>query len=199
MGFLKTAREIALEKTSSDKLNSQEIADIKQHTKIDTILAKYYKDQIEPDQLWHHLKEIPEKYFGQVQNNFLRSFTFQSNPYDADKRKRGLLAVENLKKINRSSDIENYFDQLIQVQKDFQDEVDRLIEYVKEDLEKNPEKRLQTFQQGNQIIIKELTVEEILEQDKGLKQKLNQIEKKYSTKFNQLKEKMAILLNKTEE
>lgn len=88
---------------------------------------------------------------------------------------------------------------MIRVQKDFQDEVDRLIEYVKEDLEKNPEKRLQTFQQGNQIIIKELAVEEVLEQDKGLKQKLNQLEKKYSTKFNQLKEKMTILLNKTEE
>lgn len=101
MGFLKTAREIALEKTSGDKLNSQEIVDIKEQVKIDTIIAKYYKDQIEPDQLWHHLKEIPERYLRHIQNNFLRSFTFQSNPYDADKRKRGLLAVENLKK-NRS-------------------------------------------------------------------------------------------------
>ena len=73
------------------------------------------------------------------------------------------------------------------------------MEKVKKDLENNPEKRLRTFQQGNQIIIKELSVEEIVEQDKGLKEALKQIEKEYIDKYNILKERLADFLNKAVE
>jgi hypothetical protein len=193
VGYIKSAREIALEKTAGEKLSAQEIAEIKQQEKIDSILAKYYKDQIEPDQLWYQLKELHVKYLKQAQNSFLKSLTYQSNTYDFEKRKKGILAIENLKKTNQSSDIEHYFNQLTKLQKEFQKEKDQLIQYVKKDLERNPQKRLQTFQQGNQIVIKELSVEEVLEQDKGLKQRLNQMEKKYKENFNLLKGKIADL------
>jgi len=193
VGYIKSAREIALEKTAGEKLSAQEIAEIKQQEKIDSILAKYYKDQIEPDQLWYQLKELHVKYLKQAQNSFLKSLTYQSNTYDFEKRKKGILAIENLKKTNQSSDIEHYFNQLTKLQEEFQKEKDQLIQYVRQDLEKNPQKRLQTFQQGNQIVIKELSVEEVLEQDKGLKQRLNQMEKKYKENFNLLKGKIADL------
>jgi hypothetical protein len=197
--FIKSAREIALEKVSQKKLSSKEIDEIKQQAKIDTVLAKYYKDQIEPDQLWSHLKEIPEKYLSLAQNNFLKTLTFYSNPYDTEKRKKGLLAIEKVKKIDQSSDVEFYFNQLVEVQNGFQNEIDQSMEKVKKDLENNPEKRLRTFQQGNQIIIKELSVEEIVEQDKGLKEALKQIEKEYIDKYNILKERLADFLNKAVE
>lgn len=198
MGYIKSAREIALEKTEKEKLSAQEIAEIKQQEKINSILAKYYKDQIEPDELWHHFKGIPLKYLIEAQNSFIKSLTFQSNDYDFEKRKKGVLAIENLKKSNQSSNIEYYFEQLINTQREFQKNKEQLIEYVKEDLKRNPQKKLQTFQQGNKIIIKELSVEEVLEQDRVLKQKLNQMEKQYKEKFNQTKEKLANIINKTE-
>lgn len=195
MGYIKSALEIALEKTANEKLTSQEIDEIKQQKKIDSVLAKYYKDRIKPDQLWHHFKELPAQYLIQAQNSFLRSLTFQSSPYDVEKRETGILALENLKKTSQSSFIENYFKQLAQVQEKLQKEKEELFGLAAKDLENNPEKRLQTFQQGNQIIIKELTVEEVLEHDKELRQKLNQMEKKYMQKFNQVKEKIAELIN----
>ncbi|MBP8718473.1 MAG: hypothetical protein KBI07_05245 [Candidatus Atribacteria bacterium] len=198
MGYIKSAREIALEKTEKEKLSAQEIAELKQQEKINSILAKYYKDQIEPDELWHHFKGIPLKYLIEAQNSFIKSLTFQSNDYDFEKRKKGVLAIENLKKSNQSSNIEYYFEQLINTQREFQKNKEQLIEYVKEDLKRNPQKKLQTFQQGNKIIIKELSVEEVLEQDRVLKQKLNQMEKQYKEKFNQTKEKLANIINKTE-
>jgi len=198
VGYIKSAREIALEKTEKEKLSAQEIAEIKQQEKINSILAKYYKDQIEPDELWHHFKGIPLKYLIEAQNSFIKSLTFQSNDYDFEKRKKGVLAIENLKKSNQSSNIEYYFEQLINTQREFQKNKEQLIEYVKEDLKRNPQKKLQTFQQGNKIIIKELSVEEVLEQDRVLKQKLNQMEKQYKEKFNQTKEKLANIINKTE-
>lgn len=198
MGYIKSAREIALEKTEKEKLSAQEIAEIKQQEKISSILAKYYKDQIEPDELWHHFKGIPLKYLIEAQNSFIKSLTFQSNDYDFEKRKKGVLAIENLKESNQSSNIEYYFEQLSKMQREFQKSKEQLIDYVREDLKRNPQKKLQTFQQGNQIIIKELSVEEVLEQDRVLKQKLNQMEKQYKEKFNQTKEKLANIINKTE-
>lgn len=198
MGYIKSAREIALEKTENEKLSAQEIAEIKQQEKISSILAKYYKNQIEPDELWHHFKGIPLKYLIEAQNSFIKSLTFQSNDYDFEKRKKGVLAIENLKESNQSSNIEYYFEQLSKMQREFQKSKEQLIDYVREDLKRNPQKKLQTFQQGNQIIIKELSVEEVLEQDRVLKQKLNQMEKQYKEKFNQTKEKLANIINKTE-
>jgi hypothetical protein len=198
VGYIKSAREIALEKTEKEKLSAQEIAEIKQQEKISSILAKYYKNQIEPDELWHHFKGIPLKYLIEAQNSFIKSLTFQSNDYDFEKRKKGVLAIENLKESNQSSNIEYYFEQLSKMQREFQKSKEQLIDYVREDLKRNPQKKLQTFQQGNQIIIKELSVEEVLEQDRVLKQKLNQMEKQYKEKFNQTKEKLANIINKTE-
>jgi hypothetical protein len=198
VGYIKSAREIALEKIENEKLSAQEIAEIKQQEKINSILAKYYKDQIEPDELWHYFKGIPLKYLIQAQNSFIKSLTFQSNDYDFEKRKKGVLAIENLKESNQSSNIEYYFEQLSKMQREFQKSKEQLIDYVREDLKRNPQKKLQTFQQGNQIIIKELSVEEVLEQDRVLKQKLNQMEKQYKEKFNQTKEKLANIINKTE-
>lgn len=198
MGYIKSAREIALEKIENEKLNAQEISEIKQQEKINSILAKYYKDQIEPDELWHYFKGIPLKYLIEAQNSFIKSLTFQSNDYDFEKRKKGVLAIENLKESNQSSNIEYYFEQLSKMQREFQKSKEQLIDYVREDLKRNPQKKLQTFQQGNQIIIKELSIEEVLEQDRVLKQKLNQMEKQYKEKFNQTKEKLANIINNQE-
>ena len=194
MSYIKSALEIALEKTADKKLTPHEIAEIKQQKKIDSILAKYYKDRIKAEQLWHQFKELPSQYLIEAQNSFLRSLTFQSSPYDVEKRETGILALESLKKPNQSSEIEHYFKQLVKSQRDFQKEKGQLTESVAKDLENNPERRLQTFQQGNQIIIKELTVKEVMEQDEGLKKSLNQMEKKYIQKFNLLKEKVTELI-----
>ena len=194
MGYIKSALEIALEKTAGEKLTPQEIAEIKQQKKIDSILAKYYKDRIKAEQLWHHFKELPGQYLIEAQNSFLRSLTFQSSPYDVEKRETGILALESLKKSKQSSEIEHYFKQLVESQDEFQKEKEGLIESIAKDLENNPERRLQTFQQGNQIIIKELTVQEVMEQDEGLKERLNQMEKKYMQRFNLLKEKVFELI-----
>ncbi|HNR65817.1 MAG TPA: hypothetical protein PKJ95_05965 [Atribacterota bacterium] len=199
MGYIKSALEIALEKTTGEKLTDKEIAEIKQQEKTDSILAKYYKGQIEQEQLWHYFKELPVRYLRQAQNSFLRSLTFQSNVYDVEKRRAGILALENLKKPNRFSDIEYYFEQIGKLQEELQKDKEELIKLVTKDLEKNPERRLQTFQQGNQIIIKELSLEEVLEQDKGLKQKINQMEKKYKEKFKLWKEKISEFINENGE
>lgn len=168
---------------------------IKQQEKIDNILAKYYKDQIESDDLWQHLKDVSNQFLVMAQNNFLQSLTFHSNDYEVKKRKDGILAIENLKKNNQSANIELYFEQLKNIQDEFQKNKEQVLKNLREELEKDPQKRLQTVQQGNQIVVKQLSLEEALEQNQQLKQKLNQLEEQFKRKHNMVKEKLIKIVN----
>jgi hypothetical protein len=193
---IKSALEIALEKSKNiNKLNPQELSEIKQEKKIDSILAKYYKDQIESDELWKVLKGFSNKLLIKAQNNFIQSLTFQNNDYEVEKRKNGILAIENLKEDNQSSDIEIYLEQLKNIRNEFQKNKEKIIENLKEELERDPQKRLQTLQQGNQIVVKQLSLEEALERNTQLKQNLNQLEKQLKEKFNLVKEKLSEIIN----
>jgi hypothetical protein len=194
MSHIKSALEIALEKSKKiDKLSPQELSRIKQQEKIDNILAKYYKDQIKLDELWQTLKGFSNKLLVRAQNNFIQSLTFQSNDFEISKRKNGILAIENLKENNQVSDIEFYLEEIKKFKNEYQKNKEKIITNLKEELERDPQKKLQTFQQGNQIMVKELSIEEVLEQNQQLKENLNHIEKQLKNKFEQAKEKLSEL------
>jgi len=158
-------------------------------------LAKYYKDQIDSDELWNNLKGISDKYLIKAQNNFLQSLTFQSNVYDIEKRKKGILAIENLKKTSKLTEIEDSFHKLSKINQGLENKKEQLIKDVKEEFERNPEKRMQTFQQGNQIMLKEIGFEEYLSQDEDFKNNLNYLEKNYQKKFDNLKKEINRIVN----
>ena len=196
MAYIKSALEIAMEKSKKiDKLSSREMSEIKQQKKIDEVLAKYYKDQIEADELWDHLKGISNKLLINAQLNFIQSLTFQSNEYEIEKRKKGILAVENLKEENQSSDIELYFEQLSHILAEFKRNKEQLMQSLQEELEKDPQRRLQTLKQGNQIVLKQLSLEEALEQDQQLKENLKQLELQFNKKYDIVKEKLSNTIN----
>ncbi len=197
MAIIKSAREIAMEKTKKiEILSPKEINEIKQQEKINQILAEYYKNQIESDDLWHHFRELPDHLLTRAQNNLLQSMTFMSNAYEMEKRKNGILAVEHLKKSNQLSEIELNLKELIKTQEDYQKDKEKIIQHLREELERDPRKRLQAFQQGNQIMIKEMSIEEALGQNQELNQQLKHIEKQTRKKFDLVKAKLTELMNK---
>ncbi len=196
MAKIKSALEIAMEKSKKiEKLSSQEMNEIRQQEKIDRILAKYYKDDIEADDLWRHLKDISNKMLINAQNNFLQSLTFQSNEFEIEKRKNGILAIENLKNDNLTSDIEFSFDQLSKIRTEFKKNKEQLMQILREELERDPQRRFQTFQQDGQIVVKQLSMEEAMEQDEQLKKNLKQLEMQFSKKYNTVKEKISNIIN----
>jgi len=193
---IKSALEIAMEKSKKiEKLSSQEMNEIRQQEKIDRILAKYYKDDIEADDLWRHLKDISNKMLINAQNNFLQSLTFQSNEFEIEKRKNGILAIENLKNDNLTSDIEFSFEQLAKIRTEFKKNKEQLMQILREELERDPQRRFQTFQQDGQIVVKQLSMEEAMEQDEQLKKNLKQLEIQFSKKYNTVKEKISNIIN----
>lgn len=196
MAKIKSALEIAMEKSKKiEKLSSQEMNEIRQQEKIDRILAKYYKDDVEADDLWRHLKDISNKMLINAQNNFLQSLTFQSNEFEIEKRKNGILAIENLKNDNLTSDIEFSFEQLSKIRTEFKKNKEQLMQILREELERDPQRRFQTFQQDGQIVVKQLSMEEAMEQDEQLKKNLKQLEIQFSKKYNTVKEKISNIIN----
>ena len=197
MSKIKSAREIALEKLKKiEKLSSQEMAGIKQQEKIDAILAQYYKGKIESDDLWHRLKGIPSKFLLKAQNNFLQSLTFQNDDFDIKKKITGILAIENLKESNQSSDVEYYLQQFIEIKIKYKKNINQIREKIRQELERDPQKRLQTFKQGNHVLVKQMSLDEAINQNKQLKQHIQQVEKQFRKQFNSIKKELGDILNK---
>ncbi|HKK82946.1 MAG TPA: hypothetical protein VJ958_01825, partial [Atribacterota bacterium] len=119
----------------------------------------------------------------------------QGNDFEIKKRKDGILAIESLKQNNQSVNIELYFEQLKNIQGEFRKNKEQVLKNLKEELEKDPQKRMQTVQQGNQIVVKQLSLEEALEQNQQLKQKMNRLEKQFKTKYSMVKEKLIEIVN----
>jgi len=115
--------------------------------------------------------------------------------FDIEKRKKGILAIENLKKTSKLTEIEDSFHKLSGINQGLENKKEQLIKDVKEEFERNPEKRMQTFQQGNQIMLKEIGFEEYLSQDEDFKNNLNYLEKNYQKKFDNLKKEINRIVN----
>ncbi|MDD3031849.1 MAG: hypothetical protein PHF16_05695, partial [Atribacterota bacterium] len=72
---------------------------------------------------------------------------------------------------------------------------EQLMQILREELERDPQRRFQTFQQDGQIVVKQLSMEEAMEQDEQLKKNLKQLEIQFSKKYNTVKEKISNIIN----
>lgn len=196
MTIIKSAWEIAMEKAKNiEKLSAEELEEIKQQEIIDSILAQFYKDQIGPDDLWRLIKDLSENTLIKAQHSLLQSLTFFSNDHDFKKRKNGILAIENLKNIKQSSLVEQYFDHFKKIKKSLQNDKKEFLDNVEKDLEFDPQKKMQVLRQGNQIMLKELSLEEVIDQNQQLKQEMLKIEKHWKNQFDDVKQKLLNIVN----
>ncbi|MBN2395467.1 MAG: hypothetical protein JXC36_03270 [Candidatus Atribacteria bacterium] len=196
MTIIKSAWEIAMEKAKNiEKLSAEELEEIKQQEIIDSILAQFYKDQIGPDDLWRLIKDLSENTLIKAQHSLLQSLTFFSNDHDFKKRKNGILAIENLKNIKQSSLVEQYFDHFKKIKKSLQNDKKEFLDNVEKDLEFDPQKKMQVLRQGNQIMLKELSLEEVIDQNQQLKQEMQKIEKHWKNQFDDVKQKLLNIVN----
>lgn len=196
MGQIKSAFEIAIEKSKKiHKLSHEEIEEINQLKIADQFLAQYYKENMDENEIGKYLKNISQEYLDRIQLNFLQSLFLKSNEYDFNKRYIGIVTVEKLKKKSKLHEIIKNLKELSEIQGEFQQKNNKIIQDLRKDFESNPQKKFQTFQQGNQIMIKEITEEEFFGQNQELKKTLIDIEIQYTKKFESSKKKLNHLLN----
>ena len=177
------------------EITPEEKERIKDQEKIKSLLAEFYKGEINADGLWQRLKESKTLTLKEAQLNLINSLSLGSSLSEVQKRKEGILAIENLKEEQNTSVLELNLNLIEALQKRFKEEMDQVYNNLKVQVERNPQLRVQQQQvktkQGQQMtIISELTVEEAVKQLPQWQGFLSEHQKRYSQEFTAIIEKL---------
>lgn len=191
MGKVKSAFEKAMERAAHiGEFTQEEKERIKDQEKVKSILAEFYKGQIDRDELWKKLKETKLSLLKGAQQHLADSIGLGSISEEFQIRSDGILAIENLKDKKNVSAIEQTLNSLKNLQKEYQEGKERAIEELRAAVERNPQLRLQPVRtpDGRTAYQAALSVDEAVQA--RLTEFLSEHEMRYSQQFNRLIEKL---------
>lgn len=188
---IKSALEIAMEKANKiSKLTPEEKDKIKAEEKIKSLLAKFYKGRLTPNDLWQKLKGSKPSVLKEAQLFLINSLSFGNYQYELKLRKDGILAIETLKEVQHISIVESILNEIILLQKEYLKIKETVANKLKTEIEKNPQSRIKTIKQGEKIIVIHLSVEEALNENPQWKNFLTRHEEEFSQKFRNIIERL---------
>lgn len=191
MKKMKTAYEIAMEKAAKldDGLTPEEEKMIIQD-ELKPIMAEYYKEKIDAEELWQKLKgKDDETYYSQAQSLMLDSIGLRTTEQQLKRRKEGILAVESLKAEQNHSFIEQYLNQISELQQKYKTERERIRSMMEEAVE-NAEMQMKPVQteDGRTVMKMEPSLNE--EQQQRFKNALSELEANSSEMLTRLLDEM---------
>lgn len=191
MTKIKSALEIAMEKaTKISKLTPEEKGKIKAEEKIKSLLAKFYKGHLTPNDLWQKLKGSKPSLLKEAQLILINSLSFRNSQHEFRLRKDGILAIETLKEDQNISTIELILNEIILLQQEYLKIKETVTNKLKAEIEKNPQSRIKTIKQGEKLIVMHLSVEEALNENPQWKNFVAKHEEEYSQKFRNIIERL---------
>ena len=191
MGKVKSAFEKAMEKAAGiGELTPEEKEKIKDQEKVKSILAEFYKGQIDRDGLWQRLKGVKPYILKEAQQHIVDSLGLGSTPEELQLRKDGILAIENLKEKKHIPAVEQTLNSIKALQKEYSEGKERAAEELKTAVERNPQLRVQPVRtpDGRTVYQASLSVDEAVQA--RLSEFLSEHEMRYSQQFNGLIEKL---------
>jgi len=191
MGKVKSAFEKAMEKVAGiGELTPEEKERIKDQEKLGSILAEFYKGQLDRDGLWQKLKGSRPPLLKEVQQHLIDSLGIGSAPEEFQQRKDGILAIETLKEKQNVSSIEHTLNSLRALQKEYQDGKEKAAEELRAAIESNPQLRLRPVRtpDGRTVLQAAVSVDEAIQA--RLAEFLSEHEERYNLKFARLIEKL---------
>lgn len=191
MEKVKSAFEKAMEKAAEiGEFTPEEKEKLREQEKLKTLLAEFYKGQLDRDGLWQSLKGSNPSFLKKVQQNLVDSLGLGSADEELRLRKDGILAIETLKEKQNTSMIEHILDSIVILQKEYQEGKEKAAEELREAIERNPQLRLQPVRtpDGRSVLQAAVSVDEAVQAK--LSEFLSEHEKRYSREFNRLTEKL---------
>lgn len=191
MGKVKSAFEKAMEKIAEiGELTPEEKEKIKDQEEVKSILAEFYKGQLDRNRLWQKLKGSKPSLLKEVQQHLMNSFGLGSTPEEFQQRKDSILAIETLKEKQNVSAVEHTLNSIKVLQKEFQEGKERAAEELREAIERNPQLRLRPVRtpDGRTVLQAALSVDEAVQAK--LAEILSAHEERYSQKLIRLIEKL---------
>jgi len=191
MGKVKSAFEKAMEKIAEiGELTPEEKEKIKDQEEVKSILAQFYKGQLDRNGLWQKLRGSKPSLLKEAQQHLMNAFGLGSTPEEFQQRKDGILAIETLKEKQNVSSIEHTLNSIKVLQKEFQEGKERAAEELREAIERNPQLRLRPVRtpDGRTVVQAALSVDEAVQAK--LAEVLSEHEERYSRKLIGLIEKL---------
>jgi hypothetical protein len=184
---IKTAIEIAMEKAALlDDLSTEEKEALIDKKKLDPIMVKFYRMEINPDDLWKKLKGENTSLLCQAQLNLTDSLKFGMPADEIQRRKKGILALETLKPEKKTTIIEQGLGLLETLQKKAEEEKKQVYEQFKKAIEKNPQARVRMVEQGDAKIVTKISLEEAITQNPQWKQFMLEFAANYQREFENI-------------
>jgi hypothetical protein len=187
MGKVKSAFEKAMEKAAEiGEFTEEEKEQLREQEKLRTLLAEFYKDKIDRNGLWKNLKGSKLPILREAQKNLADTIGLSSIPEEFQKRKDGILAIENLKEVKNTSAVEHILNVIEAMQKEYKEKKEMVEDQLREEIERNPQLRLQPVRaaNGKTVFQAALSVDEAVQA--RLTEFLAEHERIYSQEFTKM-------------
>jgi len=163
---------------------------MKNQEKVKSIMARYYKGELDSNGLWQEFKGAKPSMLKEAQLNLINSLSFGSSPAEFQKRRDGILAIETLKEEQNTSVLELNLNSIEDLQKRAKEEFEQTYNNFKVWVERNPQARMKAIKQGQTTIVIQLSVDEAIKENPQWQQFQTEYNKRYCQEFNKTKERL---------
>ena len=184
---IKTAIEIAMEKASKlEDLSDTEKEAIENKKKLEPLMSGFYKTLLKPEDLWVKLKGEKQSLLNMAQLNLLDSLKFKVDKDELQRRIKAIIAIESLKKEQKTSAIQQSLSMLDSLIKRAETEKKHVYEQFKKAIENNPQARNRVIEQDGAKVILKLSVEDAILQNPQWKQFIGEFEARNEKEFSEI-------------
>lgn len=176
------------------ELTPDERQKLKAAEELNTVLSGFYKGDLDSDGLWNRLKQFKEQgrttFLKDAQMQLIDSLTINSAGPELQRRKAAIVAVETLKSQPNTAALEQSLNAIEALQARKKKEMQQGYDYLKAEIERNPQLRVQQVKQGDQTVVVQLTVEEAVKLRPEWKNFLTQHEAAFAEEFGKVMDRI---------
>jgi len=132
---VKSAYEIALERAEKMSDSAEGVNSLEVREEIKPILAEFFRGDIDADDLWEKLKTKNKEELIEAQLMLIESIGLRNTPEQIERRKKGIIAVENLISGEKTSFLEQTFTQAANLQQQYEQQKKQIEKQIKDHME----------------------------------------------------------------
>jgi hypothetical protein len=174
------------------ELSPEEKERMKNEQRLKSLLAEFYKGQLDSEGLWWRLKEEGKPLLlKEAQINLIDSLGLGSSPTELQKRKDGILAIESLKEDQNTAVIQERLDSIRVLRNQYLSWKGEAARKLEEEIKRNPPQiKMQPVRTKDGRVVQQATVsmDEAIRSE--LTRSLSSGEKQYSQAFLQMIERL---------
>ncbi len=185
MGEVKSAFEKAMEKIDKiEALTVEEKEELKERDKLRSLLAAFYRGELDRDKIWERCSGIRPSLLRDAQENMADSLRLSNEQEEFNRRKDGILEVEAVKEKKNTSAIESSLSAIGRLQKEYKDGKEKALRELRAAIEANPQLRMrQVRTPDGRVVPAAMSVEEAVQARLG--EFLVEHEKRFEVMFGQ--------------